>query len=533
MRYHLRRYEAFSGAKINDSKSELLTLDGATTEIRTEFMHEEQGNRDLGEKQEQEPGQEQEPEPDREPRQEQEERVTHDDQGEQDKYEDEDNQGQREQQDKRERRDTDRTSEDTHQPSGDAHQHGAKEEEELMTSTDTLTWRAFERCWCSNPWGRKWWIMESQIPRLTQRYKGPLSDFVREAAITIQKYKISASDVQRFSTATPGELYWTLLRHLKLQPYDKGRSLKETLSPYLRHQVFPIPTFTDKLIPFMLRDIQWRSYHQILHVGTKAKGATGSNTADHYCHRPSCIDKDTPETVEHAVKSCVPARRLWLTVARVFQWPYLATQDWETIVSGLQPAAAQEDSTGSTGTPGTSWRDLRRTKPQDSKPPWSVVRLINLIVIHTIFRDRRSESYSKKPTRTIESNKLIILHCELEKKEEMKAHEREEGQQQQQEGESEEQMEEGDDGSEEKMEEGRDDNREEEGNRRKERRRKRREQRREDRKEERNEGIAEKTREGIKGGVDDTSNANGNKESAEQYRYDPPFKLDKSVEDNR
>ncbi|KAL8220068.1 UNVERIFIED_CONTAM: hypothetical protein K2H54_038124 [Gekko kuhli] len=39
MRHHLRRYETFSGARINETKSKLLTLDGTATAIRTEFLH--------------------------------------------------------------------------------------------------------------------------------------------------------------------------------------------------------------------------------------------------------------------------------------------------------------------------------------------------------------------------------------------------------------------------------------------------------------------------------------------------------------
>lgn len=93
----------------------------------------------------------------------------------------------------------------------------------------------------------------------------------------------------------------------------------------------------------------------------------------------------SPEQVSHVVWHCEAVRREWAAVGKVLKWQYLRQQDWETVVSGLKPEKGY-------GNPRERWpwvfvehrslgfEKLRRRR----RVPWSIVRLIDLIMIHII-----------------------------------------------------------------------------------------------------------------------------------------------------
>ena len=89
-------------------------------------------------------------------------------------------------------------------------------------------------------------------------------------------------------------------------------------------------------------------------------------------------------------------------VVRTLGWPFLAFQGWESVVSGLHPE-------GGFGQPGEGWSWEGRGPRYSSRrrlailAPWSIVRLINLVMLYVVFQNRYSEACSKQPVRPRET----------------------------------------------------------------------------------------------------------------------------------
>ncbi|KAL8207678.1 UNVERIFIED_CONTAM: hypothetical protein K2H54_060617 [Gekko kuhli] len=259
----------------------------------------------------------------------------------------------------------------------------------------------------STRWGELWWNGGAPVWRLTASLKRELPDFMREVAATIRRYDMDAALFRgdgREGADSAGSLYWQLFGRCKTDAYDEGRRQKENLSPYLRHQQFPIPTFQDKAIPHALRDLCWRAYHQVLYVGA---GRRGGEESLRQCRRASCTGGDTVETIPHAVRGCPAASRDWRAVAVVLNWPFLASQSWETIVSGLEPGEGfgQPMARGHDGQP-----PARVARGPTRGAPWAMVRLVNLVVLSVMFKNRRAEMQTKRPTPPEETRNAVIAY---------------------------------------------------------------------------------------------------------------------------
>ncbi|KAL8199301.1 UNVERIFIED_CONTAM: hypothetical protein K2H54_039602 [Gekko kuhli] len=254
-------------------------------------------------------------------------------------------------------------------------------------------------------WGELWWNGGAPVWRLTASLKRELPDFMREAAATICRYNMDASLFRgdgREGADSAGSLYWQLFGRCKMDAYDEGIHLAPSL--YLRHQQFPIPTFQDKTIPHALRDLRWRAYHQVLYVGA---GRRGGEESLWHCRRASCTGGDTVETIPHAVRGCPAASRDWRAVAVVLKWPFLASQSWESIVSGLEPGEGF-------GQPRAMVHDGQPPALVARGPtrgaPWAMVRLVNLVVLSVVFKNRRAEMQTKRPTPPEETRNAVIAY---------------------------------------------------------------------------------------------------------------------------
>lgn len=267
--------------------------------------------------------------------------------------------------------------------------------------------KAFVDSWLNSSWGQQWWKKNVFVRRLTVVMKRELPDFMVEAAVLTRSYGIGKAELQSNEgdgqvRLSIGTLYWKIFQRARTEPYDEGRKNKLTLSVYLRNQVFPISTFVDKTIPYALKDVQWRAYHQVLQVAAWRKQEKGVE-----CKRVGCVNVGGQETVRHAVKDCVAAQRVWKGVSGLLKWPFLVLQGWETILSGLEPNedyGAPGDSMAVKGlqlTVSQGGQTFHRQKP---KVPWSIVRLINLIVVAEIFKSRQKELATKNsvnPSQTV------------------------------------------------------------------------------------------------------------------------------------
>lgn len=221
-------------------------------------------------------------------------------------------------------------------------------------------WKAFSNSWVPTKWGQLWWVESKMIQRFTIALQRPPPGFMIEAAKVIRQYNIPSNTIKA-QTVTgqegAGALYWRLHRETRTEAYDEQRRLKDSLSPYLRNPILPIPTFTDKTILFALRDLRWRAYYQIIYIGAQKMGAGEKERA---CPRIGCLTPSAEETIQHATVECLVVTTDWNNIAKHLRWLYLANQSWETVILGLEPGEGY-------GCPGEKW-------PKGTPPNVSAVR---------------------------------------------------------------------------------------------------------------------------------------------------------------
>lgn len=113
-----------------------------------------------------------------------------------------------------------------------------------------------------------------------------------------------------------------------MRPHQEKQQSKTHLSAYLLQEKVAHSAFSEKRIPFNLRELRWRAFHQALRVGAANPWLQDQKR----CKRLTCSGSGptrsvgTPpliETVAHFVQECMPAKELWRGLARAFKWPEL------------------------------------------------------------------------------------------------------------------------------------------------------------------------------------------------------------------
>lgn len=261
-------------------------------------------------------------------------------------------------------------------------------------------WTAFGTNWANTRWATRWWWEEGRTQfRLTEALTASLPDYLAEAARHIQELKLLAvtckqarggggggsnkEDEVTRERAVRKELYEQAVVEA-LEQARKGRRLRASvISKYRLDEEVAKKVFTkSKDIPFSLWETRWRAFHQVFKVGATQPWLPAEKRTCQRCRTVWTNYESPEETIEHYVKGCPQANHLWKVLSQRLEWPELAAQNWETIVSGMeQPQQPLQQQHGTEIVKG----------PKGKLVPYALKRLTNLYALTAISLHKKKD----------------------------------------------------------------------------------------------------------------------------------------------